>query len=77
MKNNWLGPVFVGCAALLLATDALFRMPAVSALDAKLIVAIEHFIGLIVLCPIVLFHTPSRDNLMRLNFRAWAAALFI
>jgi len=49
------GPLFIAFAALLWATDALFRYPAAHQLDPTLIVTIEHFIGTLILLPVILW----------------------
>ena len=77
MKSNFIGPLLIACAALLWATDALFRVPAVSALDPTLIVGIEHLIGLLFLSPLVLLGSGSRKSFVQMSLRGWIAAIFI
>jgi drug/metabolite transporter, DME family len=48
------GALLVALAALLWATDALFRVPALATLDPAVIVLCEHAIGLLLLTPVAL-----------------------
>lgn len=66
------GPLLIALAAFLWATDALFRVPAVSTLSATTIVWIEHAIGILVLAPYVWLRYGK--TAFQLKPREWIAA---
>ena len=68
------GPFLVAIAALLWATDALFRFPSANQLDPALLVFIEHAVALAFLAPWVLFR--YRRGLFRMSTAAWLCAIF-
>ncbi len=70
------GPLLVGFAAILWATDALFRLPAVQSLDATLIVLIEHVIVVLALLP-AMFLPHRRAQLLDFTRRQWSALILI
>ncbi|OFZ22811.1 MAG: hypothetical protein A2X94_11955 [Bdellovibrionales bacterium GWB1_55_8] len=70
-----LGPALVGFAAILWATDGVFRFPMVGALTPLLIVCLEHLIGTTVLLPWV--YLKKKKSAFRLTSREWLAAIFI
>ncbi len=68
------GPLLVGLAAFLWATDALTRYPVSGKVDPTWIVLVEHIIAILVLAPwIVMKH---RDSIFSLNLKEWFAAVF-
>lgn len=73
--KNWLGPIFVGIAAFLWATDALFRFPAVSEINPTVLVTVEHLIALAVLAPWLWLRRGKQ--LFSLGPAEWVAAAFI
>ncbi len=64
----------VATAALLWATDALVRYPAIRSLDPTFIVFFEHILAVLILLPWVLYKYPKR--LFDLNFTEWLTAIF-
>ncbi len=70
-----LGPILIGVAALMWATDALMRVPVLRTLDPTFIVFIEHLIGVGVLLPWVLFK--YRKGLFSLGKKEWLGAAMI
>jgi len=75
MKTTYLGPLLIACAAMLWATDALFRFPTVTSLDPTFVVFAEHLIDLIFLLPWVLLK--HRKHLFKLNALEWVSAVVI
>jgi drug/metabolite transporter (DMT)-like permease len=73
--GDWRGPAGVALAALLWATDALFRAPAVQRLDPSWIVCLEHAIATLVLLPWILLR--HRPRLFALTPRQWAGLAFV
>ncbi len=73
--GGWAGPLLVALAAILWATDALFRVPAVRALDPTWIVCIDHLIGTLVLLPWILLKHGS--GALQLRPRQWAGLVFV
>lgn len=69
MADRALGPLLVALAALLWASDAVFRVPAVKALDPTFVVAAEHLICLVLLAPWMLFK--HRGELTKLKPAQW------
>lgn len=69
------GPGLVAIASLLWATDGLFRVPTVQAIDPIWIVTIEHLIGVVLLLPWLIWRRPP--HLTRLSTRQWAAFILI
>jgi drug/metabolite transporter (DMT)-like permease len=49
LNKKYLGTLFIAIAAMLWATDALFRAPTVQTIDPVFIVLFEHFVGVAVL----------------------------
>lgn len=72
---NCLGPFLVALAALLWATDALFRVPTLNSLSPTLIVFFEHAIGLCFLIPWIFFK--QKKKLLKLTVFEWVALAFI
>ncbi len=68
------GPVLVGLAALLWATDGLVRYPATGSLDPTLIVFVEHVLAILILGPWIALK--YRQQLFSLNLKEWFAAIF-
>ena len=66
------GAALVGLAAMLWATDVLFRVPALKELDALLIVLLEHLICVTVLAPWILLR--RRKEALRLGAAEWLCA---
>ncbi|MGK5087297.1 DMT family transporter [Bdellovibrionota bacterium FG-2] len=75
MIEKVLGPILIGLAAFMWATDALMRVPVLRTLDPTFIVFIEHLIGVGVLMPWVLFK--YRKGLFGLSKKEWLGALVI
>ena len=75
MRAKGAGPFLVGLGALLWATDALFRVPAVQRLDPTFLVFAEHAAALAILLPVMLLF--FRKNLFSLRRREWLALLII
>jgi drug/metabolite transporter (DMT)-like permease len=69
------GPLLIGIASLLWATDALFRLPAIHALDATFIVFVEHALGVLLLLPALALG--RRARLFRLSAVEWVALMLI
>lgn len=72
--KNFQGPVLVGLAAFLWATDALVRYPVIGTIDPTFIVLVEHVLGVAILLPWM--WTRYRKQLFSLNTQEWLAALF-
>ena len=68
------GPSFIAFAAILWATDALFRFPLLQKLDALWIVFGEHTLILIALLP---WAIKNRSVLFKLSINEWIAAFLI
>ncbi len=68
------GPVLVGFAAFLWATDALVRYPAISNVDPTVIVLVEHVLAVLILLPWVLRR--YRKQFFALTPKEWASAVF-
>jgi drug/metabolite transporter (DMT)-like permease len=75
MLSRRLGPLLVAVAALLWATDALFRVPTVAELSPRFIVFAEHGIALAVLLPLMLLL--QRNKLLKLTPIQWLGAIII
>ena len=69
------GPLLIALASLLWATDALFRVPAVSKIDPLWIVTLEHFLCVALLLPWVLLK--SLRGFIRITARQWAAFILV
>ncbi len=69
------GPLLIGLAGVLWATDALFRVPTVKVLDPTFIVFIEHLIGVILLGVWVFFR--NRDQLRGFSATTWISLFLI
>ncbi|MBI4426292.1 MAG: DMT family transporter [Candidatus Kerfeldbacteria bacterium] len=69
-----LGPFFIGLAAFLWSTDALFRQPLTGQLSPTSIVLLEHLLGLGILLPLL---ARRRVELRNLSGRDWLAVLAI
>ena len=69
------GPLLIALAAILWATDAIFRFATVSSINASLIVLFEHLIGLVALLPWIFFK--HRKDIFRLSAKEWISAAFI
>lgn len=74
LSKVW-GPLLVGTAAFLWATDTLFRVPMVSHINPAFIVFGEHLIGVLVLTPWVLLK--HRKELLGLGFVPACALIVI
>jgi drug/metabolite transporter (DMT)-like permease len=72
--KNLNGPLLVGSAAFLWATDALIRYPAIDQIDPTFIVFVEHLLAVAILLPWLFYK--NRKDLLSLNFREWIAAVF-
>jgi drug/metabolite transporter (DMT)-like permease len=68
------GPLLVGFAAFLWATDALVRYPAIDTIDPTFIVFIEHLLGVLILAPWVYYK--HRKQAFALSPKEWASAIF-
>src|SRR5690349_6696754 len=68
------GPLLVGLAACLWATDALVRYPAINKIDPTFIVFFEHLLGVLILAPWV--YLKYQKQLFSLSPGEWASALF-
>lgn len=66
--------LFIALAALLWATDALFRKPLTQDLSPWAIVFAEHALALVLVIPILI---KSWTRLIKLNAKQWGAVLFI
>jgi drug/metabolite transporter (DMT)-like permease len=69
------GPFLVGFAAILWATDALFRLPAVKSLSATSIVLLEHAVVVVALLPFMLLK--RRRELFAFSRRQWLSLALI
>lgn len=69
------GPLAIAIAAVLWATDSLFRKPAVDHLDATLLVFLEHLLGVVILYPIARWKEGAQ--LRRLNGATLAQLVLI
>lgn len=74
LADRWIGPLFVGLAAFLWATDALVRYPAITSIDPIFLVFVEHVLAVILLLPWVLWK--HKNELFSFTFREWMAAIF-
>ena len=75
MTNGaWQGPLLIALGAMLWATDALTRLPAVNRLDPTLIVFFEHAIGTLLLLPWILIR--ELGALLKLKPSGWVAVFF-
>jgi len=54
MPNRWIGPAAIAGAALLWATDAIVRWPALRSIDALSLVTLDHALALLILFPVIL-----------------------
>lgn len=70
-----LSPILIAIAAILWATDAPFRLPAVQALDPILVVLFEHCIGLGALSLWAFFK--KRPEVLRLQTSDWIGAILV
>ncbi|MEO5969733.1 MAG: DMT family transporter [Bdellovibrionia bacterium] len=68
------GPVWVGFAAFLWATDALIRYPAISKIDPTFIVLFEHVLAVLILLPWM--YRKFRNSTFSLNRGEWNSAIF-
>jgi drug/metabolite transporter (DMT)-like permease len=68
------GPLLVGFAAFLWATDALIRYPAIDTIDPTFIVFVEHVLAVLILLPWL--YLKNRGELFSLSRKEWIAALF-
>jgi drug/metabolite transporter (DMT)-like permease len=68
------GPLLVGFAAFLWATDALIRYPAIDQVDPTFIVFIEHALAVLILFPWLYFK--NRNEILSLSPKEWLAAIF-
>ena len=75
MSSKLMGPFLIAIAALLWATDALFRLPTMSELTPTFIVLMEHLICVLVLLPWMFFK--MRKELFKLSFTEWSASALI
>jgi drug/metabolite transporter (DMT)-like permease len=70
-----IGPLLVGTASILWATDALFRFPAVNAIDPVFIVLVEHGLGTAaLLAPLALI---ARGGAFAMGAGEWVGLLLI
>ena len=75
MTERFAGPLLIVLAALLWATDSLFRFPTVGTLDPTIIVFIEHIIGLAVLMPWILWR--HADTMFKMSLKEWFCCLIV
>jgi len=68
------GVLFLGIAALLWATDGLFRSAIVKRMDPLVIVLVEHVVAVGVLFPWLQYR--YRKNMFQLSFQEWLSAIF-
>jgi DME family drug/metabolite transporter len=68
------GPVWVGLAAFLWATDALIRYPAISKIDPTFIVLFEHVLAVLILFPWI--YRKYGKSALSLNKGEWRSAIF-
>lgn len=68
------GPLLVGFAAFLWATDALIRYPAIDSINPTFIVFVEHVLAVLILLPWL--YLKYRREFFSLNKREWLAAFF-
>lgn len=64
-----MGPILIGAASLIWASDNLARLPVISGYDPMTLVFMEHLVGAIVLVPVALIRYRSR--LFKLSGRDW------
>src|SRR5690606_1847229 len=76
MPAKTLGSLFVAIAALLWATDGVFRFPVIHQLDPIWVVLTEHAIATLFLIPF-LFRKQIRKGLFALNGPQWGSAALI
>ena len=75
-KSTWAGPTLVGLGSLLWATDALVRVPAITANDPNFLVFVEHLVGVIALLPFLLIR--NAKGLFNLgSWSNWLACLIV
>lgn len=74
LSKNLAGPLLVGFAAFLWATDALVRYPAIDKVNPTFIVFIEHVLAVMILLPWILIKHKKR--ILDLSFKGWLAAFF-
>jgi DME family drug/metabolite transporter len=67
------GPLWVGLAAFLWATDALVRYPSISSIDPSFIVLFEHCLAILLLAPTVIKQGAAAFRGLRLS--GWLAAI--
>jgi DME family drug/metabolite transporter len=72
--KNLNGPILVGLAAFLWATDALIRYPAIDRIDPTFIVFVEHVLAVLILLPWL--YLKSKKDIFSLNPQEWLAAIF-
>lgn len=72
--KNLGGPLLVGTAAFLWATDALIRYPAIGSVDPTFIVFVEHVLAFFILLPWMLYK--YKNQLFSLNSKEWISAIF-
>jgi len=68
------GPIWVGLAAFLWATDALVRFPAISKIDPTFIILFEHVLAVLVLLPWI--YRKYGKSAFSLNQGEWLSAIF-
>jgi DME family drug/metabolite transporter len=73
--DRFIGPLFIGLAALLWGTDSLYRFPTSASLDPTFIVFCEHLGGLALLTPWIWIR--HRADLFKLSVKDWLMALII
>ncbi len=73
-KNAIIGAAAIIIAALLWSLDGVFIRPKLYALDAGLVVFLEHFLGFIVLSPFVFFNW---KKIRALQLKDWSAMLWV
>ncbi|MBC7691172.1 MAG: DMT family transporter [Methylotenera sp.] len=73
--SQWRGPFLIAVAALLWATDALFRVRLVNTLHPTFIVFFEHLVCVTALLPWILLR--KRREIFQLNFTQWCAVTLI
>ncbi len=75
MVAKLVGPFFIAVAAILWASDSVFRFPTVSSLNPALIVFLEHLLAVLVLFPWIRLR--HGKDYTRLSIAEWLAAFTI
>lgn len=73
--EKMIGPLLIALAAILWATDAPFRLPALQSLDPVFIVGFEHVIGALIIGAWGAYRFGA--ELFKLNWKGWLAAIVV